>query len=347
MPGFAGFDDTALQHDRQNRLLSISPWLLCLYTCYSEGVKWLLLIGTMLWLPCAVTAQQSHDSGDDVSSAVDHWLEDNIDPDVLNALKQLDQDRVRRIFTELQQAMHGTNLYQLATLRDTASQIAPLLQKYEATAPYGAWLQARLDYLDAAEKLEREMKAAASKSRPSMIPPAPPLRLQRQVWTRELAPRPWPAAAHAYVPRFKEIFASEKVPPELVWVAEVESSFDARARSPAGAAGMFQLMPETARAAQLSLWPWDERLQPEKSARAAARCLRRLHEHFGDWQLALAAYNVGESRIDKLLKKQKAHTFEAIDRWLPAETQMYVPKVEATIHKREGRELADLKSPKA
>lgn len=292
-------------------------------------------------------ARQAQTAANDGFQSLDEWMKDNIDPDVLKAVKQLDQDRVQRIFTELQQAMQGTNLYQLGTLHETASELAPLLLKYEATAPYGVWLQSRLDYLDAAEKLEREMKSALPKSGVSALSPGPPLKLQRQVWVRELAQRPWPPLAQTYVPRLKQVFVSEKMPPELVWVAEVESSFDPRARSPAGAAGMFQLMPQTARSKQLSLWPWDERLQPEKSARAAAIYLRQLHHHYGDWQLALAAYNVGEARIDKLLKQHKAHSFDAIARWLPTETQMYVPKVEATIHKREGRSLTDLKIPKA
>ena len=301
----------------------------------------------MLLLPCAAKAQPPPTAADDGMQSLDEWMQDNIDPDVLKALKGLDQERVQRIFSELQLAMQGTNLYQLGSLRETASQLAPLLQKYEATAPYGVWLQSRLDYLDAAGKFQLEMKSYIPKPGAAMLPPGPPLKLQRQVWVRELAQRPWPPLAQTYVPRLKEVFISEKMPPELVWVAEVESSFDPRARSPAGAAGMFQLMPQTARARQLSLWPWDERLQPEKSARAAAIYLRQLHHHFGDWQLALAAYNIGEARIDKLLKQHKAHSFDAIARWLPAETQMYVPKVEATIHKREGRALTDLKIPKA
>jgi peptidoglycan lytic transglycosylase D len=301
----------------------------------------------ILLLPCAAMARQAQPAADEGFQSLDEWMQDNINPDVVKALKQLDQDRVQRIFSELQLAMQGTNLYQLGTLRETASQLAPLLQKYEATTPYGVWLQSRLDYLDAAEKLQREMKSSLPKSGVAVLSPGPPLKLQRQVWVRELAQRPWPPLAQTYVPGLKQVFVSENMPPELVWVAEVESSFDPRARSPAGAAGMFQLMPQTARAGQLSLWPWDERLQPEKSARAAAIYLRQLHHHYGDWQLALAAYNIGEARIDKLLKQHKAHNFDAIARWLPAETQMYVPKVEATIHKREGRALTDLKIPKA
>ncbi|MEO6184259.1 MAG: transglycosylase SLT domain-containing protein, partial [Verrucomicrobiota bacterium] len=84
----------------------------------------------------------------------------------------------------------------------------------------------------------------------------------------------------------------------------------------------------------------------EKNARAAAHYLRQLRNRFGDWRLALAAYNAGEGRVAELLRKQKARTFDEIAHRLPAETQMYVPKVEATIRKREGRTLADLKMPR-
>jgi len=134
------------------------------------------------------------------------------------------------------------------------------------------------------------------------------------------------------------------VPPELVWIAEVESSFDPRARSPAGAAGLFQLMPATAQRFGLrSSWPWDQRLKPEPSARAAAQYLSFLHGKFKDWRLALAAYNAGEGTVQDLLTRRKAHSYDAIARELPAETQMYVPKVEAILLRREGVRLAELR----
>ena len=101
----------------------------------------------------------------------------------------------------------------------------------------------------------------------------------------------------------KPVFADEQAPSELVWIAEVESSFDPQARSPAGAAGLFQLMPATARRFGLKTWPLDQRLNPEKSARAAAKYLDYLHGRFKDWRLALAAYNAGEGTVQKLLHR--------------------------------------------
>src|SRR4029077_13197920 len=107
--------------------------------------------------------------------------------------------------------------------------------------------------------------------------PNPPPQTERVLGARKISGRPWPSAAKEYVPQLKSIFAAQRVPPQLVWVAEVESSFDPRARSPAGAAGLFQLMPDTAKRYGLSLWPRDQRFQAEPSATASARDLRDLY----------------------------------------------------------------------
>src|SRR5207244_4585519 len=121
----------------------------------------------------------------------------------------------------------------------------------------------------------------------------PPPRIAREIWIKKVAEHPWPKAAQPYVSRLKPVFAAEKVPPELVWLAEVESSFDPRARSPAGAAGLFQLMPDTAKRYGLRVSPFDQRLHADQSAEAAAQYLRYLHGHFKEWRLALAAYHAG------------------------------------------------------
>ena len=137
------------------------------------------------------------------------------------------------------------------------------------------------------------------------------------------------------------------MPAELVWLAEVESGFDTLARSPIGAVGLFQLMPETAKSLGLALLPWDQRRQPEKNGHAAAKYLKNLHDEFGDWRLTLAAYNAGEGTVSRLLAKYAARTYDEITVHLPAETQMYVPKVEATILRREGLSLEKLNLPKS
>jgi membrane-bound lytic murein transglycosylase D len=260
------------------------------------------------------------------------------DSDLFQALNDIDLSGVQDFFTNVQQHFDDTNIFELGSLKEVAQRILPVLDEYEETEPYAIWLKAHLDDFDAAREIQRQIKAAPAQ-------PAGPQRmavLQRSIWVAELKKQPWPPLAKTYLPKLKPIFVEEKVPAELVWVADVESAFDPRARSPAGAAGMFQLMPATARDEHLSLWPFDQRYQPEKSARAAAHYLHTLHQHYGDWPLTLAAYNVGEGRVDKLLKEHKVHSFDAVARWLPSETQMYVPKIAATVLQREGRLLSDL-----
>jgi membrane-bound lytic murein transglycosylase D len=209
--------------------------------------------------------------------------------------------------------------------------------------PYALWLKTRLDYFEIAD--EFRLIIPRPKPEPGQPPkpvPNPTPQKERELWVKKIAKRPWPARAKPYVSKLKPIFAAEKIPTELVWIAEVESTFDPRARSPAGAAGMFQLMPATAKRYGLRVGMFDQRLKPEESARAAAKYLSYLYARFKDWRLALAAYNAGEGTVERLLARQKTRTFDAIATRLPAETQMYVPKVEATILRREGLKLSQL-----
>ena len=133
------------------------------------------------------------------------------------------------------------------------------------------------------------------------------------------------------MPHLERYFVAEGLPGQLVWLAEVESTFNASARSPVGARGLFQLMPETARDLGLSTFFPDERTHPVKSAQAAARYLKQLHRRFDDWPLAIAAYNAGPGRVSRTLAKSDVKTFAAIAGNLPAETRMFVPKVLATL----------------
>jgi membrane-bound lytic murein transglycosylase D len=120
------------------------------------------------------------------------------------------------------------------------------------------------------------------------------------------------------------------LPPELVAVALVESGGEATATSPKGARGVWQFMPETARLYGLVVnSALDERLDIAKETRAAARYLRDLYAQFGDWKLALAAYNAGEQAVLAAMVKTHTASYDLLSssRALPAETRGYVPAV--------------------
>jgi membrane-bound lytic murein transglycosylase D len=165
------------------------------------------------------------------------------------------------------------------------------------------------------------------------------------LWVGFLRNQPRPKRADEFLPKLKRIFAEEGMPEELAWLPEIESMFDPRARNRIGARGLFQFMPGTALEQGLRLRPYDERTHPEKSARAAAVLLRRLHGVFDSWPLALAAYNAGENRVRRTLKAGDATTFAEIADALPVETRLYVPKVLATLAVREGLDPAMLAAP--
>jgi membrane-bound lytic murein transglycosylase D len=292
----------------------------------------------------AIRAQENTITLDDeFLRSAEQWARENLDEDALRVLQSADREKIRKLLQDIQREFQGEYVLDLAALKDAARAAAPLLESYEETLPYAVWLKTRLDYLEVAEQFRLLIPSPKpTPGKPAKPPPNPSPQKEREIWIHKVVERPWPKTAQPYVSRLKSIFAAEKVPTQLVWVAEVESSFDPRARSPAGAAGLFQLMPATAKRYGLRTWPVDQRLKPETSARAAAQYLRVLHTHFHDWRLALAAYNAGEGTVDNLLTRRKAHTFDAIATGLPAETQMYVPKIEATLLRREGMKLSQL-----
>ena len=293
---------------------------------------------------------QTQDTELDLSGVMDaaqQWATNNLDDDVLRALSDVDQSKVQDFLNQFQASLQGDQVLDLGRLKETATAILPLLEAHEETQPYAAWLRERLDYFDVADQLATNAPPPPilEPGKPAPVRPNPAYQTEQTLWIQKVAPRPWPKGAAEVVPGLKKIFASEHVPPALVWLAEVESGFDRRARSPAGAVGIFQLMPATAKQYGLSLWPRDQRKQIDPAARAAARYLHQLYGQFGDWRLVVAAYNTGAGNVKRLLDRYHTTNFERIAPHLPAETQLYVPKVAATLQHREGLELATLKVP--
>ncbi len=138
---------------------------------------------------------------------------------------------------------------------------------------------------------------------------------------------------HQYFPIYEQYLQQYGLPDELKYLSVIESNLNPRAKSPCRALGLWQFMPATGRQYQLYQDAYiDERLDPYKATEAACRYLKDLHHLFGNWELALAAYNCGPGNVRRAIRRSGNHTdFWQISPYLPRETRTYVPKF-AVIH---------------
>lgn len=145
----------------------------------------------------------------------------------------------------------------------------------------------------------------------------------------------WLERSGRYMEMIHEVFAEEGLPLDLGYLAMIESGFNDRAYSRAHASGPWQFIESTGEVYGLSNDKWrDERRDPVKSTRAAARHLRDLYELFeGDWYLAVAAYNAGAGKMQRAVKLYDTRDFWEISHgdYLATETKNYVPKLLAAI----------------
>ena len=129
-----------------------------------------------------------------------------------------------------------------------------------------------------------------------------------------------------YFPLFEYYLSKSQLPDELKFIPFIESRLQPYAKSSVGATGLWQFMPATARHYQLKTSDAiDERLDPHRSTQAAIELLAQLYEAFGDWSLALAAYNCGPGRVKKAIRMTDCHNFWDIKHLLPKQTQRYIP----------------------
>lgn len=147
----------------------------------------------------------------------------------------------------------------------------------------------------------------------------------------------WLKRSEDYLPHVRKVLIKHGLPQDLALLPFGESGYNVYAYSRAGAAGMWQFIPSTARKYGLTVnWWIDERRDPVLATEAAARYLKELHNIFNDWHLALAAYNAGEGKIGRAIKATKAdnffdlhkknHTIKSRRSRLRKETLNYVPK---------------------
>jgi membrane-bound lytic murein transglycosylase D len=136
----------------------------------------------------------------------------------------------------------------------------------------------------------------------------------------------WRATVHKALQR-------KALPEDLVWVSMLESGFDAAARSPAGAVGLWQFTAETAKLYGLAVDRWiDQRLDPRVETDAAVDLLDALHTRFGSWEMALAGYDMGHAGLSSIVRRYNTNDFWTLSRAegaLPWETTLYVPKIVA------------------
>ncbi len=138
--------------------------------------------------------------------------------------------------------------------------------------------------------------------------------------------------SNKYLYHIVEELEARKMPTELALLPFIESAFNPQAVSSARASGMWQFMPKTGKSFDLKQNAFrDDRRDVQASTRAALDYLERLHKMFGDWHLALAAYNWGEGNVGKAIARNKRAGLPTgyTDLNMPMETRMYVPKLQA------------------
>ncbi|MBS1535385.1 MAG: LysM peptidoglycan-binding domain-containing protein [Bacteroidetes bacterium] len=142
------------------------------------------------------------------------------------------------------------------------------------------------------------------------------------------------AVSEYYFPMFEEALAKQNVPLEIKYLAVVESALNPRAVSRVGATGLWQFMYHTGKQYNLGIDSYvDDRIDPLKASEAAAQYMTNMYKIFGDWDLVLASYNSGPGNVAKAIRRSGGHqNFWNIRKFLPQETQGYVPAFLATMY---------------
>ncbi|WP_187261149.1 lytic transglycosylase domain-containing protein [Pontibacter beigongshangensis] len=140
---------------------------------------------------------------------------------------------------------------------------------------------------------------------------------------------------NVYFPIYERYLKKHNMPQELKYLSVVESGLNPKAASWAGAVGLWQFIRTTGKEYGLDQNQYiDERMDPEKATEAACRFLKRLYHVYGDWELAMAAYNCGPGNVNKAIRRAGGgkKTFWQVFPYLPKETRSYVPSMTAVIY---------------
>ena len=269
---------------------------------------------------------------------------------ILNAASDDDYEQVEvlldKSMTELQRLMTYPQVVERARFRELYRTIVAEYERYyqvpmdSLSLPFGDIFAVHSDMFDVLNNLDDPLLEDVTFPMLGPVATTVPMTqnrlVQQSIAYLKKSPEKhlynWMGRAETYFPMIERILAEEGVPDELKYLAMIESGLNPRARSWAAANGMWQFISATGRAYGLQVNTWvDERLDPEKSTRAAAKHLKDLHKHFGgDWQLALAGYNCSPARIKRAMRRFEARSGRKATFWdiyndIPRETRNYVP----------------------
>lgn len=137
-----------------------------------------------------------------------------------------------------------------------------------------------------------------------------------------------------YFPMFEQTLAEHNMPDDVKFLSIIESGLNPKAKSRVGAMGLWQFMPATGKMYSLNInRDIDDRMDPELSTDAAAKYIKSLYRMFGDWEMALAAYNCGPGNVRKAIRRSGGKkTFWEVYNYLPKETRSYVPQFQAMMY---------------